>query len=418
MAAEKHGRSAAEIEDSMLRTMASEVPANNGEASLHPSRKPSGRMLQIGNDWFTESAGGAARYYWHLLSVLGDLGVDVRGLVIGSDLAARETNGRVSAFARPSDSIGSRLLAARRAVTKLGRSYHPEIIASHLPLFAFPALDQIARFPFVAHFHGPWAAESRAEGAGRLSALGKQAIETLVYRRADRCIVLSSAFRRILVESCGIREDRVRVVPGGADVARFDSGESRGEARDRLGWPGARPIVLAVRRLRRRMGLATLISAMDEVRRRVPEALLLIAGQGPVRTTLEAQVADLQLADHVRFLGFVPDTDLPTVYRAADLVIMPSLQLEGFGLTAVEALAAGTPALVTPVGGLPEVVRDLDPCLILDGCAVGQIADGLIRALREPSTLPAGARCTEFVRLNYDWPNVGRAILEVYREIV
>ena len=166
------------------------------------------------------------------------------------------------------------------------------------------------------------------------------------------------------------------------------------------------------------MGLATLISAMDEVRRRVPEALLLIAGQGPVRTTLEAQVADLQLADHVRFLGFVPDTDLPTVYRAADLVIMPSLQLEGFGLTAVEALAAGTPALVTPVGGLPEVVRDLDPCLILDGCAVGQIADGLIRALREPSTLPAGARCTEFVRLNYDWPNVGRAILEVYREIV
>ena len=166
------------------------------------------------------------------------------------------------------------------------------------------------------------------------------------------------------------------------------------------------------------MGLATLISAMDEVRRRVPEVLLLIAGQGPLRPTLEAQVAELQLADHVRFLGFVPDADLPTVYRAADLVIMPSLQLEGFGLTAVEALAAGTPALVTPVGGLPEVVRDLDPCLILDGCAAGQIADGLIRALREPSTLPAGARCTEFVRLNYDWPNVGRAILEVYREIV
>ena len=58
MAAGKHGRSAAEIEDSMLRT--SEVPANNGQAFVHPSLKPPGRMLQIGNDWFTESAGGAA----------------------------------------------------------------------------------------------------------------------------------------------------------------------------------------------------------------------------------------------------------------------------------------------------------------------------------------------------------------------
>lgn len=402
----------------MSRTMGSEVLAKSGEPAVGGSGDPARRVLQIGNDWFSESAGGAARYYEHLLSVLGDLGVDVRGLIVGSDLAERETNGRVRAFARESDSIGWRLLAARRAMAKLGRGFRPEIIVSHFPMYAFPALDQIRRFPFVAHFHGPWAAESRAEGTSRLSTFYKQAIETSVYRRADRCIVLSSAFRRILVEHGGIREDRVRIVPGGADIARFERGELRGEARDRLGWPGGRPIVLAVRRLRHRMGLATLISAMDNVRKRVPEALLLIAGQGPLRATLEGQVAALQLEDHVRFLGFVPDADLPITYRAADLVIMPSLQLEGFGLTAVEALAAGTPALVTPVGGLPEVVRDLDPRLILDGCESRHIADGVTRALREPSTLPTSARCAEFARRNYDWRNVGRAVLEVYREVI
>lgn len=400
----------------MLRTMVPERLANSGEPFAPRSGEPPRRVLQIGNDWFPESAGGASRYYWHLLTAMGDLGIDLRGLVVGSDLPQRQTNGRVTAFAEASASLGSRLLAARRAVMKLRHTYHPDLIVSHFPMFAFPVLDQLCRVPFVAHFHGPWSAESRAEGRGRFSGFCKQAMETLVYRRAGRCIVLSHAFRSILVERCGIDEARVRVVPGGADVDRFQRSESRDEARAALGWPRDRPILLAVRRLRHRMGLATLIAAMGEIRGRVPEALLLIAGLGPLRATLEAEVAGLRLQDHVRFLGFVPDDDLPLAYRAADLVIMPSLQLEGFGLTAVEALAAGTPALVTPVGGLPEVVRDLDPGLILDGCDAEQIADGIVRVLREPSTLPSASRCTEFVRLNYDWPIVAKAVLDVYRQ--
>ena len=391
--------------------------AGHGTPEALSERTPI-RVLQIGNDWFPESAGGAARYYWHLLSALGDLGVDVRGLVIGSDLPERETNGRVTGVARENSSLPSRLLAARRALRKLSRDYRPELIVSHFPLFAFPALDEIGQFPFVAHFHGPWAAESRAEGAGRLSAFAKRAIETLVYRRANRCIVLSEAFRRILVQWYGIAEERVHVVPGGVDVARFNRREGRGEARDRLCWPPDRPTLLAVRRLRHRMGLGTLISAMDEVRRGIPEALLLIAGQGPLRATLEAQVAALQLHDHVRFLGFIPDADLPIAYRAVDLVVMPSRRLEGFGLTAIEALAAGTPALVTPVGGLPEVVGELDRSLVLDGCEAKQIADGVLRALRRLSALPSSARCAEFARRHYDWPIVAEAVLDIYRQAV
>ena len=98
----------------MSRTMGSEVLAKSGEPAVGGSGDRPRRVLQIGNDWFAESAGGAARYYEHLLSVLGDLGVDVRGLIVGSDLAQRQTNGRVRAFARESDSIAGGCLPGER----------------------------------------------------------------------------------------------------------------------------------------------------------------------------------------------------------------------------------------------------------------------------------------------------------------
>jgi glycogen synthase len=110
------------------------------------------------------------------------------------------------------------------------------------------------------------------------------------------------------------------------------------------------------------------VAAMALVRKRMPEALLLVAGEGPLTGVLRGQVQSLELTNNVQLLGFVRDQDLPTAYRAADLTIVPSMALEGFGLTVAESLAAGTPALVTPVGGLPEVVRDLSPGLVCTTC--------------------------------------------------
>jgi len=383
-----------------------------------PDIGPPHRMLQLGIRWFTETAGGAARYYYHLVAELAAMGVDVRGLVLGSQAAARETDGRITAFADDGVPFLRRMRAVRRDVRRLTHELQPELIASHFAMFAFPAIDLIRRYPYVVHFHGPWAAEARVEGAGRLSVLYKRAMEAVVYREAGRFIVLSDAFRRILVDDYHVREDRVRIVPGGVDAGRFACRESPAEARAALGWPSDRPIVLTARRLAQRMGLGNLIEAMAEVRRQVPDALLLIAGKGSQRAALEAQVASLDLADHVRFLGFVADDMLPLAYRGSDLTIMPTLALEGFGLAAVEALAAGTPVLVTPVGGLPEVVRDLDPGLILEGHRPADIARGLSHALRAPSSLPSAERCADFARRTYDWPIIADRVRAVYREVL
>ena len=129
---------------------------------------------------------------------------------------------------------------------------------------------------------------------------------------------------------------------------------------------------MTVRRLARRMGLENFIDAVDQLRKKEPSILAVLAGTGPLANELAALVEQKQLQEHVKLAGFVPDADLPLAYRAADLSVVPSIALEGFGLIVLESLAAGTPVVVTPVGGLPEVVSGLFPELILEGSLTGR----------------------------------------------
>ncbi|MGI9175066.1 MAG: glycosyltransferase family 4 protein, partial [Rhodothermales bacterium] len=272
--------------------------------------------------------------------------------------------------------------------------------------------------PMVVHFHGPWAHEGFVERPNRVSYGLKRALEKAVYRKADRFIVLSQAFHDVLAQDYGVPEDRIRIVPGGADIDRFDIADSREEARRRLGWPTDRPILLAVRRLARRMGLENLIGALDQVRREVPDVLLLIAGKGPLAETLQAQIDEGGLEDHVKLLGYLPDDDLPLAYRAANLSVVPTVAFEGFGLITVESLAAGTPVLVTPVGGLPEVVRDLAPELVFDQSDEEAIADRLTGVLRGNVKLPDAASCRCYAAKRFDWRTIAAQTRDVYEEVL
>src|SRR5437667_11474023 len=109
------------------------------------------------------------------------------------------------------------------------------------------------------------------------------------------------------------------------------------------------------------MGLDLLIRAMAILKRDRPEALLLIGGVGSVGQELESFSEALGLREQVRFLGFIPDEALPLYYQAADVFILATRELEGFGLVTVEALAGGTPVLGTAVGAAPEVLLRQPP---------------------------------------------------------
>jgi len=387
------------------------------EAGLDGRGLRSLSALQLGLGWFPEQPGGLDRFYYELLQALPGWGVECRGLLVGTDAAALATAGRVRAFATPAQSVLGRCLAARRAVRASLESQRFDLVVSHFALYAFPSMGLIADLPFVVHFQGPWAAESRIEGGGRLACWGKARVERAVYRRADRVICLSAAFGKMIERDYGVRKERIRVIPAGIDTNRFDVSETRAQARARLGWPAGRPIVLCVRRLVRRMGLENLIDAAEILRRDVPDVLICIAGRGPILPELQERIVRCGLQDTCRLLGFVPDEDLPLIYRGADLTVVPSLALEGFGLVAAESLAAGTPALVAEVGGLPEVVRPLCPELVIKAVSPEGLAESLRDALLGRMPIPSGAACVGYAQSTFQWASIAGHIRNVYDEV-
>jgi glycosyltransferase involved in cell wall biosynthesis len=371
------------------------------------------RVLSVGVNWFAAGSGGLDRVFHDLATAFPQAGVDLRGLVLGPPDAAERSFGQVHAFGR-GGGLPQRLWQARQAIGAHLAAGDPDLVAVHFALFALPALDVLARRPMVMHFHGPWADEAAAEGAGALGHRIRRRIERTVYRRADRVITLSRAFGDYVSAQYGVDAARVRVVPGSVDLDRLAPRLSRADARARLGWPADARVLLAVRRLVHRMGLDRLIEAMPAICAAVPNTVLMIAGRGAEADRLQHLAARCNVAGKIRFLGFLPDDDLPLAYRAADINVVPSRALEGFGLTAAEALAAGTPSMVTPVGGLPEVVGSLSPELVFRSVGADDIAQGLIPALLYG--LPGEAACLLHARTHFAPLRAACDVAQIYRE--
>jgi len=374
--------------------------------------------LQIGNDWFEERQGGLNRVYSELVRHLPGAGVTVRGLVAGSSLVEQSTAGQIRSFAPAQAPLLRRLANCRRATMKILREEKVDLIAAHFALYSFAVVDRLKKFPTVIHFHGPWAAESGVEGHSGIASRVQRQMELAVYSRGDRLIVLSNAFQRELIERYRVREEQIRIVRGGVDVERFNVRLSRAEARTRLGWPQDRPILLAVRRQMKRMGLENLIDAVSTIRKSFPDVLLLLGGSGPIAGELKQRIETRGLSDQVRQLGRIEDSDLPMAYRAADFSVVPSQVLEGFGMITLESLASGTPVLVTPVGGLPEVVSPLSPDCVFEDTTTESIAGALAECLAGRRTVPTSEECRAYAEENFSWPVIAGRTRIVYEEAI
>lgn len=371
-------------------------------------------ILGVGLGWFPKTPGGVERYVYELMYQLA-LGKD-RVELCGVGLPETQPNTLVTLtnLAEPDNRLWQRLWLIRRNFLRRQAS-KPDALNLHFALYSLPLLQVLPDgVPITFTFHGPWALESKQEGASQLAVFLKHwLVEKRVYNRCDRFIVLSKAFGNILHQEYQVPWSKIHIISGGVDVTRFQPNLSRQEARTQLSWPQDRRILFTTRRLVHRVGLDKLLTALATIKPRIPDFWLAIAGKGPLKALLEQQTSELGLNDHVRFLGFLPDDQLPIAYQAADLTIMPSQSLEGFGLALVESLACGTPALCTPVGGMPEILATFSPDLITASPEATDIAERLEEVLTEKILMPSRTACREYAIANFDWQKIAQQVRQV-----
>jgi len=213
--------------------------------------------------------------------------------------------------------------------------------------------------------------------------------ETILYRTCETVIATTPPQLDMVICDYGAPANHVHMIPPGYDDNRFFpvSQASRQLARQRFGFKG--PAIVALGRLATNKGYDLLIEAFSLVVERLPKATLHLAIGGKKSDKLERKIlADLKqivkkhtLGKAVRFGGFVSDEDLPDYYRAADLFVLSS-RYEPFGMTAIEAMASGTPSIVTVHGGLFRAVTFGRHALFADPFDREDLGIMMVKALR------------------------------------
>ncbi|MBN2517130.1 MAG: glycosyltransferase family 4 protein [Deltaproteobacteria bacterium] len=236
----------------------------------------------------------------------------------------------------------------------------------------------------------------------------RKCIERRALNRSDRIIALSGFTREKLLRVYKIPDDKIVIIPGGVDLERFYPAADRTGIKERLNIPGEKTILLTVRNLVPRMGLENLLHAMQAVIKAVPDVYLVVGGEGPLKDRLVSLTRELGIDNHISFAGFIPEADLPDYYRATDIFILPTLELEGFGLITLEALASGVPVLGTPVGGTVEILSRLGSQYLFKDTGPESMSELIIRTCREFKDNPSfqrdvSSRCRVFVEKNYSW---------------
>ena len=299
--------------------------------------------------------------------------------------------------------------ARTRDVVRLATEHRCEAVwfgaAAPLGLMA-PALRRrtgVRRIVATTHGHELW----WARVPGTRAALRR------IGRHVDHLTYLSDRTVGTLADAVGpdAAARAVRLSPG-VDPSSFTGTDPAGgrAVRERYGIPADAPVVLCAARIVARKGQDTLVRAMPAVLREVPEARLLVVGDGPYAEQVRRLVAEHDVAHRVVLAGGHPHAAMPAFYGAADVFAGPSrtrrggLEVEGLGIVYLEAQAAGLPVVVGDSGGAPDAVRDGVTGYVVDGTDPADVARRLVTLLGdEPLRRRMGAAGPGFVTESWTW---------------
>jgi phosphatidyl-myo-inositol alpha-mannosyltransferase len=356
----------------------------------------------------------ACPYAW---DVPGGVQVHVRGLADGLAARGHETlilapasgrvaEGDVTVVGRPVRiPYGGKVApicpsrSSWRRVRDVLDVFEPDVVHAHEPFT--PSTSMFATLaspvPVVATFHA-------FHARSRLLAVAAPLLRT-VARRVAAPVAVSEAAAAFVAP---VVPSGVAIVPNGVEVERFAN------ARPAPDLPQGR-IVLWVGRLDPQKGFAVAVRAFADIARRVPDAHLVVAGDGRDRTAVRDLMPEIRARVHM--LGPVPNGHLPGYHAAAEVALAPATGHESFGIVLVESLAAGVPVVATDIDGYREVITDgVDGLLVPPGSARA-VADAAVRILEDPALAQRLVRAGRARAATYAWSTVVPAVEAIYRRV-
>jgi glycosyltransferase involved in cell wall biosynthesis len=288
------------------------------------------------------------------------------------------------------------LLFQTLAVRKLLRRFHFDLIHAHwiIPQGACAVLANrihLSRLPILCTSHG-----------GDLYGLSSRAMMWLrcrILEKIDAITTVSRAMRDDL-DSLGVGLGKVHVLPMGVNLQeRFVPSRKRSETKS----------LLFVGRVVEKKGLRFLIEAMPKIIEKHPTTVLRVAGDGQELSDIKSLAKNIGVADHIHFLGAVPNRTLPELYQTSDVMVFPSVvadggDKEGFGLVLVEALGCECAVVATDLPATRDIIHDGVSALIVRQRDARQIADKVIHLLSDPALRAnLGKKGRQYVVKRFDW---------------
>lgn len=387
------------------------------------------RVLMLAWEYPPRIIGGLARVVWALSHELAELGLDVH--VITADHPATpefELDGKVKVHRVKTQTDSSPDFLTW--VSKLNFGF----LQYAIPLFNEQKFDVIhahdwmvtdAAWVLKTTYNTPLVTTIHATEQGRMGGIHtglQRYVHQMEWRltyESYRVIVNSQHMVEELRGSFDLPLNKIDVIPNGVTPENFRIDFPENEKRAfRQSFAGeSQKIVLYVGRLVNEKGVQVLIDAAPKVIQQYPETQFLIVGTGYFMETLKAQAAYLGITQNVRFLGYVADADLLKLFQISDAVAIPSLY-EPFGIVALEGMAAGTPVVVSDVGGLRDFVEHMQNGVTTYAGNSDSLAWGILQVLRDPGLAHhLNQTATKAVEEVYNWKIITKKTQETYEKV-
>ncbi len=386
------------------------------------------KILMLSWEFPPKVVGGIAPHVHDLSLSLHEQGQEVSVLTIGTPETAEEQNWKgvnvyrvKSSNPHPPDFISwvlqFNLNLVEKAVRLLQEGADFDLIHAHdwLVAYAGKMLKHALRKPLVATIHATeW---GRNNGLHNDLQRYISDVEWWLAYEAWRIICCSRYMFNELQNIFQLPKDKLRIIPNGVYPETFRSvPPGFASIRDQYAAPDEK-IIFYVGRLVIEKGLDQLLEAAPRILAADPQVKFVIAGKGPYAEDLHAKAKQLGIYEKCYFTGFIDDQTRNALFRAAAVAVFPSLY-EPFGIVALEAMAAGTPVVVTDTGGLGEVVQHGKNGLKAMAGNPASLAENIIWMLSYPEQARAlSAQASRDVETEYNWEKIARATIRVYQEV-